>query len=89
MIRSCMKSAKNEWLSSQFKSIYNNLRMGIHRKRAFKMQMLITNLKNRKTTIIKDKNGIPFTDNNSRIERWTEYCKDTYNFKINLDCYKN
>ena len=33
-------------------------------------------------------NGIPLANDNSRIERWTEYCKDLYNLKINPDCDK-
>ena len=46
----------------------------------FNTLKLITNSKTKKMTIIEDKNSILIAENNSRIERWTEYCKDHYNY---------
>ena len=67
MISRSMKTAKNEWLSSQCKSIDKYLRRGIHSKGAFDTVISITNSKPRITKIIKDKNCVHLADDNSRI----------------------
>ena len=34
---------------------------------------------------IEDANGVPIEDDSARLERWTEYCRDLYNYPIKTD----
>ena len=80
-----MKEKKEDWLKSQCNSIYYDLKRGVHRKRAYKTIKVINNSINRKMSNIEDTNGVPIEDDSARLERWTEYCKDLYNYPIKTD----
>ena len=53
--------------------------------RAYTTIKAITNPTNRKKSNIEDANGIPLEDDNAKLDRWTEYCKDLYNYPIKTD----
>ena len=80
-----MKKAKEDWLEQQCKEIDYDLSRGINSKKAYTTLKLITNSSSRKTSIIKDKTGTPLADDKAKMERWTEYCKELYNYSINPD----
>ena len=80
-----MKLATEEWLKSQCIQIDNNLKRGVHSKRAYNTIKSISHTKSKTTSIIKDKYGVPLADDSSRLRRWKEYCKDLYNHPIEPD----
>ena len=59
--------------------------MGVHSKRAYNTIKSITHTKSITTSIIEDKDNTPLADDLSRLRRWTEYCKDLYNYPIEPD----
>ena len=80
-----MKDKKYEWLKSQCNQIDYELKRGVHSKRAYNTIKVITNQTNRKISNIEDANGILVEDDTAKLDRWTEYCKDLYNYPIKTD----
>ena len=78
-----MKLAKEEWLKSQCRQIDNDIKRGVHSKRAYTTIKSITHTKCKTTLIYND--GTPLADDSSRQCRWTEYCKGIYNHPIEPD----
>ena len=85
LIRRSMKEKKEDWLKSQCNSIDHDLKRGVHSKRAYNTIKAITNSIDRKMSNIEDANGVPIEDDSARLERWTEYCRDLYNYPIKTD----
>ena len=54
-------------------------------KKAYKTLELLTKEKQNKTTAIEDKDGNLLTESSEVLNRWTEYCKELYNFPIQPD----
>ena len=79
-----MKEKKNIGLY-QCNSIYYDLKRGVHSKRAYNTIKVFTNSINRKLSNIDDANCVPIEDDSARLERWTEYCNDLYNYPIQTD----
>ena len=80
-----MQLAKEEWLKSQCKQIDNDIKGGVHSKIAYNTIKYISHTKSKTTLIIEDKDGEPIADELSRLRRWTDYCKDLYNYPIEPD----
>ena len=85
LIRRSMKDKKDEWLKSHCNQIDYELKRGVHSKRAYNTIKEITNPTNRKISNIEDSNGIILEDDTEKLDRWTEYCKDLYNYPIKTD----
>ena len=77
-----MKEKKEYWLKSRCNSIDYDLKRGVHSKRTYNTIKVITNSINRTISNIEDANGVPIEDDSARLERWTEYCDDLYNYPI-------
>ena len=69
-------------MKSQCNTIGYELKRGVHSKRACNTIKAITNSTNRKISNIEDANGIYIP---LEKDRWTEYCKDLYNYPIKTD----
>ena len=74
-----------EWLKSQCIQIDYELKRDVHSKRVYNIIKAITNPTNRKISNIEDAIGIPLEDDTAKLDRWTEYCKDLYNYPIKTD----
>ena len=85
LIRRSLKDKKDEWLKSQCNQIDYELKRGVHSNRTYNTIKAITNPTNRKISNIEDANGISLEDDNAKLDRWTEYCKDLYNYPIKTD----
>ena len=46
---------------------------------------MLTKTTPRSTSIIEDSNGVPLAEDTLQLNRWTEYCKELYNYPINPD----
>ena len=84
-IRKDMKTAKDQWIQMQCKSINEDMKYGRHNKRAYETLKSLTRTPSRSTSIIEDKNGQPLAEENSILKRWTEYCQELYNYPIKSD----
>ena len=84
-IRKMMLKAKEDWIQTQCKSIYNYMKHGRHNKRSYETLKMVTKTTPRSTSIIEDRNGVPLAEDTLKLNRWTEYCKEFYNYPINPD----
>ena len=63
--------------------IENDIKIGRYSKRAYRVSKYITNTTQKKSIqIIKNKRGIFVKDDTEILNRWSEYCKDLYNYQI-------
>ena len=83
-IRKQMREAKEQWISDQCDHIDAGMRSG-NSKAAFDTLKRMTKPHQNRSTGIEDKNGNLLTEEQAIIKRWTEYCKDLYNYKIRPD----
>jgi hypothetical protein len=79
-----MKTAKEEWLNQQCKTIQKELERG-NSKPAHETLKKITNPQQNKTTVIEDSSGELLTESFAVLTRWTEYCRELYNYPIEPD----
>ena len=61
------------------------MKHGRHNKRAYETLKMLTKTIPRSTSIIEDRNGVPLAEDTLKLNRWTEYCKELYNYHINPD----
>ena len=80
-----MLKAKEDWIQTQCKSIDDDMKHGRHNKRAYETLKILTKTTPRSTSIIEDRNGVPLAKDTLKLNRWTEYCKELYNYPINPD----
>lgn len=67
---------------------YQNIEKSFKTNNSKKTHQLIkelTSTKQAKTTIIQDKTGVPLTENESILKRWTDYCSELYNYRTTGD----
>uniref|UniRef100_H3A4I6 Reverse transcriptase domain-containing protein n=1 Tax=Latimeria chalumnae TaxID=7897 RepID=H3A4I6_LATCH len=76
-IRKEIRLAKEKWLANQCKEIETSLHSN-NGKKAFQ----IVNRLIKKPMPIEDKNGNIITKVEEAAKRWTEYCKDLYNYQL-------
>ena len=84
-IRKMMLKAKEDWIQTQFKSIDDDMKHGRHNKRAYETLKMLTKTTPRSISIIEDRNRVPLAEDTLKLNRWTEYCKELYNYPINPD----
>ena len=84
-IRKMMFKAKDDWIQTHCKSIDDDMKHGRHNKRAYETLKMLTKTISRSTFIIEDSNGVPLAEDTLKLNRWTEYCKELYNYLINPD----
>ena len=61
------------------------MKHGRHNKRAYEILRMLTKTTPRSTSIIEDSNGVQLAEDTLQLNRWTEYCKELYNYPINPD----
>ena len=83
-IRNIMKKAKEKWIKKQRVTIENNLKNN-NSKMACQTVKELTNTKQRRVTVIQDKEGMCLTEEHEVLMRFTEYCSDLYNQGSNGD----
>ena len=83
-IRKKMKEAKEKWIFDQCDNIEAGMSKG-NSKAAFDTLKLLTRPQQPRATIIEDKEGTLLTEETATIRRWTEYCGELYNHKLNPD----
>ena len=81
-IRKRMKARREEWITDQCDQIDSGLQKGNSRL-AFQLIKKITKKPLDKVSAVQDKHGHLLTEDEKIMKRWTEYCKDLYNYKIN------
>ena len=84
-----MKKANENWIE-QCGEIEENLRKN-NSKRAYQLVKDLTTVKQGKATTVQDRSGKCLTEERGILNRWTEYCIELYNHKVNgdpsvLDC---
>ena len=77
--KKCTKKAKENWIEEQCNETEENLRKN-NSKRAYQLLKDLTIVKQGKVTTVQDHWGKCLTE-----ERWTEYCSELYNHKVNGD----
>ena len=83
-IKRCMKKAKENWIGEQCSEIEENLRKN-NSKRAYQLVEDLTTVKQGKATTVQDRSGKCLTEERQILNRWTEYCSELYNYKVNGD----
>ena len=83
-IRKDIKTAKDQWIQIQCKSINEDMKYGRHNKRAYETLKSLIKTPARSSSIIEDKNGQPVAEEHSILKRWTEYCQDLLTILSNL-----
>ena len=84
MVRHEIIIAKEQWIGKECDIIKENLE-GNNSKTAYE---IINNLTKRftcRTTAVEDNNGKTVTEPTAFKDRWTEYCKELYNYQIPTD----
>ena len=79
-----MLKAKEKWINDQCAEVEQSLKMN-NSKKAYDTVKSLTKPKQSKVNSIKDKNGEVIIEKNKVLERWTEYCSELYNYKLNGD----
>ena len=79
-IKRCMIKAKENWIGEQCSEIEENLR-----EKNSKRVKDLTTVKQGKATIVQDRSGKCLTEERQILNRWTEYCSELYNHKVNGD----
>ncbi|XP_071497554.1 uncharacterized protein [Diadema antillarum] len=84
MIRKSMKQAKENWIEQKCADIETNLERNNSRK-AFEIVKSLTKQEQSRATTIQDKNGKCLTESGDITARWTEYCRELYNHRMQGD----
>ena len=87
-LRRIMRETKAEWIEKQCSSIDQDIRNGIQSKRGYETLKTLTNSnreKKKKQNVIENKKSKLLTEELEVRKRWTEYCKDLYNYPIKPD----
>ena len=84
MVRSKMKEAKENWISQQCEKIEKGMKEG-NSKEAYSTLKTLSKKTQNQMTVIEDQDGELLTEKAAVMERWTEYCKELYNFPITPD----
>ena len=79
-----MLKAKEKWISDQCEEIEQSLKLN-NSKKAYDTVKNLTKPKQAKVSSVKDKNGEIIVEKSKILERWTEYCSELYNYKLNGD----
>ena len=83
-----MKDTKEKWIQKQCLAIENDMTICRYSKRAYQVLKYLSNTTQKKSIpIIENKKGILVKDGTEIINRWSEYCKDLYNYQITPDRY--
>ena len=86
ILRKSMKDTKEKWIQNQCLVIENDMKIGRNSKRAYQVLKNLTNTTQKKSIhIIENKKGILVKDDTEILNRWSEYCKDLYNYQIAPD----
>lgn len=84
-IRKGMKSAKEGWIEKRCSAIECDMKTG-NSNHAYNIKLkALTKPTQPRAAIIEDRDSNLLTDNNDVLKRWTEYCKDLYNYELNTD----
>ena len=83
-VRAKMREAKENWIVQQCQGIEQGFAKG-DSKKAYDMLKTLTKDQRSKSSVIEDKNGNLLTENSAVLARWTEYCKELYNYPIQPD----
>ena len=83
-VKKAMTKAKESWIAEQCDEIEQNLKIN-NTKKAYETVKNLTKPKSNKVNSIKDKNGEVIVEKTKILERWTEYCTELYNHKLNGD----
>ena len=79
-----MNKAKENWIGEQCSEIENKLRKN-NRKKAYQLVKDLTTVNQEKPTTVQDPSGNCLTEEREILNRWTEYCSELYNHKVNGD----
>ena len=83
-VRKEIRIAKQNWIDEQCNKIEKDMARG-NSKHAYATLKKLTKNCTAKTSVIEDKNGVLLTESNDIMYRWTEYCKELYNYQIKPD----
>ena len=79
----CIKKAKENWIGEQCSETEENLKKN-NSKRAYQLVKDLITVKQGKATTIQDRSG-KFLRRMRDMNRWTKYCSELYNHKVNGD----
>ena len=83
-IKRCRKKAQENWIGEQCSETEEHLRKN-NSKRAYQLVKDLTSVKQGKSTAVQDLKGKCLTEEREISNRWTEYCSELYNHKVNGD----
>ena len=83
-VRAKMKEAKEKWLDDQCRDIERGFQRG-DSKKAYETLKTLTKVQQSKSSVIENKDGNLLTESSAVLTRWTEYCKELYNYPIQPD----
>ena len=83
-IKRCTKKAQENWMGEQCSETEEHLRKN-NSKRAYQLVKDLTSVKQGKSTAVQDLTGKCLTEEREISNRWTEYCSELYNHKVNGD----
>ena len=83
-MRKKIEEAKENWIAEQCNKIEEGMKHG-NSKAAYDTLKDLTKTQQNKSPIIEDSAGEPLTDSAAILKRWTEYCRDLYNYPISPD----
>ena len=78
----CMKKAKENCIGEQCSETEENLRKN-NSKKAYQLVKELTTVKQGKATTVQDRSGKCLKEERQMLNRWTEYCSELYNYKVN------
>ena len=84
LVRRKMREAKEKWMDEQCEGIEQSTGQG-NSKKVYELVRTLTKTKQDKSTVIENKDGELLTENAAVLSRWTEYCKELYNYPIQPD----
>ena len=76
--------AKEEWIENKCNMIEKEMNRG-NSKIAYETIKELTKTEQPRTTVIEDKDGKLLTESSAVLGRWTQYCQELYNHKLNID----
>ena len=83
-VRKGIEKAKEDWITEQCSKVEEGMKRG-NSKAAYDTLKNLTKTQQNKSPIIEDKDGEPLTESAAILDRWTEYCKELYNYPISPD----
>ena len=83
-IRKEMAKAEEQWIVEQCETIESEFKKG-NSKEAYDTIKKITKIEQPRTSVIEDKEGNVITESSAVLDRWTEYCRELYNHKLNVN----